>query len=59
MSGAMPAERMAADLGLSPDDGQWYETNALDGTGVVEALTAIAARVVVQLSAAADGSSRT
>jgi len=59
VSGAMPSERMAADLGLSPEDGQWFETNALDGTGVVEALTAIATRVVVQLSAAANGSSRT
>ena len=59
VSGAMPTERMAADLGLSPDDGQWLETNALDGTGVVETLTVVAARVVVQLAAAADGSSRT
>jgi len=57
--GAVPAERMAADLGVESENVQWFETNALDGSGVVETLTAIAARVVRLLSAAAEERSTT
>ncbi len=57
--GAVPTERMAADLGAESANVQWFETNALDGSGVVETLTAIAARVVKLLSAAAEERSTT
>jgi len=57
--GAVPTERMAADLGAESENVQWFETNALDGSGVVETLTAIAARVVKLLSAAAEERSTT
>jgi len=57
--GAVPTERMAADLGAESENVQWFETNALDGSGVVETLTAIAARVVRLLSAAAEERSTT
>ena len=57
--GAVPTERMAADLGAESANVQWFETNALDGSGVVETLTAIAARVVRLLSAAAEERSTT
>lgn len=57
--GAIVPEKMAADLGAEPETSRWFETNALDGTGVIETLTAIAARVVGVLSTAAEETSRT
>ena len=57
--GAVPAERMAAELGLDPTVDQWFETNASAGTGVIEGLTAVAARVIGALSASAEGRSGT
>lgn len=52
--GAIPAERMAVELGLDPTRHQWFETNAAEGTGVIEALTAVAARVIGVLSSSAE-----
>lgn len=57
--GAVPSERMAVELGLVPGTDQWFETNAATGTGVLEALTAVAARVVGILSASAEERSAT
>ena len=57
--GAMTPEYMAADLGAEPESSQWFETNALDGSGVIETITAIAARVVGVFSTAAEERSRT
>lgn len=57
--GAVPTERMAVELGLNPTTDQWFETNAATGMGVVEALTAVAARVVGMLSASAEERSPT
>jgi signal recognition particle receptor subunit beta len=57
--GAVPTERMATDLGAGLEEVQWFETNALDGSGVIETLTAIAVRVVRLLSAAAEERSTT
>ncbi|TFG66760.1 MAG: hypothetical protein E4H28_00865 [Gemmatimonadales bacterium] len=57
--GAVSAEQMAADLSVGPENGDWFETNALEGSGVIETLTAIAARVVRLLSAAAEERSQT
>jgi hypothetical protein len=50
---------MAVELGLDPTNDQWFETNAVSGTGVIDALTAIAARVVGVLSASAEERSAT
>jgi hypothetical protein len=57
--GAVPTESMATDLGAGLEEVQWFETNALDGSGVIETLTAIAVRVVRLLSAAAEERSTT
>ncbi|MFQ5529252.1 MAG: hypothetical protein ACE5FP_02795, partial [Gemmatimonadota bacterium] len=59
VAGARSTEQMAANLDLDSDGGQWFETTAVDGSGVIDALTAIAARVVDVLSAAAEERSRT
>ena len=58
-AGAVPTDRMATDLGVDSGEGQWFETNALDGTGVIETLTAIAARVVKLVAATTEERSRT
>ncbi len=57
--GAISPEDMATDLGAEQERSQWFETNALDGSGVIETLTAIAARVIGELSITAEERSRT
>jgi len=57
--GAISPEDMATDLGAEQETSQWFETNAVDGSGVIDTLTAIAARVIGVLSAAAEERSRT
>lgn len=56
---AVPVETMAADLMPSGNPDHWFETVATDGSGVIEALTAVTARVVGNLSAAAEERSGT
>ena len=56
--GAVSTEQMVADLCAESESGQWFETNALDGSGVIETLTSIAARVVRLLSAPTEGRSQ-
>ncbi|MEE8487364.1 MAG: hypothetical protein V3S56_04285, partial [Gemmatimonadota bacterium] len=56
--GAVSTEQMGADLCVESESGQWFETNALDGSGVIETLTSIAARVVRLLSAPTEGRSQ-
>jgi len=53
VAGAVPAEELAAELAPAGDH-EWFETVAPEGRGVVEALTAIAARAIDRLSAAAE-----
>jgi len=54
VSGAVATERLASDLAPGESGDPWFETVATEGTGVIEALTAVAARVVGRLSAAAE-----
>jgi len=58
-SGAVSTERMVAELGVESESLPWFETNALVGSGIIETNTTIAARVVRQLSAAAEERSQT
>ncbi len=59
IAGARSTEEMVTDLGLDQAAGQWFETTALNGSGVMEALAAVAVRVVDVLSAAAEERSGT
>lgn len=54
VAGAVAAEQLASDLAPGTSEGAWFETVATEGTGVIDALTAVAARVVGRLSAAAE-----
>jgi len=54
VSGAVPAERLVSDLAPGEAGDPWFETVATEGTGVIEVLAAVAARVVDRLSAAAE-----
>ena len=56
VAGAVQVDELVAEL--APSGGQWFETVATDGTGVLEALTAAAACVVDRLSAGAEDRSR-
>jgi len=56
---ARSTEEMVADLGMDSSADPWFETTALSGSGVIEALAAIATRVVDVLSAAAEERSGT
>ncbi|MGI9039307.1 MAG: GTP-binding protein [Gemmatimonadota bacterium] len=56
---AVPAEAMAAELSPSAESDGWFETVATSGSGVIETLTAVASRVVGNLSAAAGERSGT
>lgn len=53
-AGAVAVEQLASDLAPGTSEGTWFETVATKGTGVIDALTAVAARVVGRLSAAAE-----
>lgn len=54
VAGAVAAEQLVSDLAPGSSGGPWFETVATEGTGVIDALTAVAARVVGRLSAAAE-----
>lgn len=56
---AVPTETMAAELLPSDEPGSWFETVATNGSGVIEALTAVTVQVVGNLSAAAGERSGT
>ena len=54
VAGAVPTDQLESDLAPEDPGDPWFETVATEGTGVIEALTAVAARVVGRLSAAAE-----
>lgn len=56
---AVPVERMVAELaaGAGSGDGEFFESVASEGSGVIEPLAAAAARVIERVSAGAEGRS--
>ncbi|MFW6089558.1 MAG: GTP-binding protein [Gemmatimonadota bacterium] len=54
IAGAMRLDELVAELAPSGGTDEWFESVATRGHGVLEALTAAAARVVDRLSAAAE-----
>lgn len=59
VTGARSTEEMVANLGLESNGDQWFETTAVNGSGVIEALAAVATRIVDVLSASAEERSGT
>ena len=54
IAGALRVDELVAELAPSGGSDLWFETVATESVGVLEALTAAAARVVDRLSAAAE-----
>lgn len=54
IAGAMRLDELVAELAPSGGGDEWFESVAIRGTGVLEALTAAAAKVIDRLSAAAE-----